>query len=94
MKAIKIQHNSVSIIEIDHAPEDLKKEIGGEIEQVTMRGGAAVIYDKDGISKKLLHNDLASYISCRHIYGDALIIGFELDRYCDVPEWYYVWLGS
>lgn len=97
MRALKITLNSISVIDIegDTVGAELKalqKEVGGFIETITLRDSGVMIVDEDGIMKQYPHNDTASYISGHHIYGTALIVGQDDDRFDDVPEQYLVLL--
>lgn len=99
MRALKIELNRISIIDIEAADVHaellaLQHEVGGCIETVTLHDGAVMIVDDEGLLKQYPHNDLASYISGRHIYGTALIVGVDGDKFDDVPEQYFTWLGN
>lgn len=91
---MKLCLNSISIIDVDNDLHALQEEVGGRIETVRMKDGGLIIADEEGILKQYPHNDLASYISGRHIYGTALIVGVNGEEFDDVPEQYFVWLGN
>ena len=96
MRALKLEMNSISIIDVDNDLKALQKAVGGRIETVGLKDGGVMIVDEEGMLKQYPHNDLASYISEKHIYGTALIVGSDdsSDEFDDVPEQYYVWLGN
>ena len=94
MRALKLEMNSISIIDVDNDLKALQKAVGGNIETVGLKDGAVMIVDEEGMMKQYPHNDLASYISEKHIYGTALIVGVDGEEFDDVPEQYYVWLGN
>ena len=86
--------NSISIVDVDNDLKALQKAVGGNIETVGLKDGAVMIVDEEGMLKQYPHNDLASYISEKHIYGTALIVGVDGEEFDDVPDQYYVWLGN
>lgn len=88
MRALKIEPNSITVIDIENELRALQQAIGGYIETVGLRDGGVMIVDEEGLLKQYPHNDLASYISGRHIYGTALIVGTDEDEFDDVPEQY------
>lgn len=88
MKALKISLNSITIIEIDNDLPALKNEIGENISTVGLKDGGVMIIDEDGMGKQCPHNDTASYVAGRHVYGTALIAGERDDELDDVPEQY------
>ena len=95
MRALKLEMNSISIVDVESKLQTLQEAVGGQIEAVGLKDGGVMIVNKKGMFKQYPHNDLASYISERHIYGTALIVGMDLSgHFCDVPEQYYVWLGN
>lgn len=91
---MKLALNSISIIDVDNDLHALQKEIGGNIEKIGLKDGAVMIVDEEGMLKQYPRNDFASYISSRHIYGTALIVGVDREEFDDVPEQYYAWLGN
>ena len=94
MRALKLEMNSISIVDVDNELRALQKAVGGRIETVGLKDGGVMIVDEEGMLKQYPHNDLASYISGKHIYGTALIVGVDGEEFDDVPEQYYVWLGN
>lgn len=94
MRAIKLDLNSISIVDVENDLHALQNAVGGHIETVGLKGGGVMIVDEEGMLKQYPHNDLASYISGRHIYGTALIVGVDGEEFDDVPDQYYVWLGN
>ena len=94
MRALKLEMNSISIVDVDNDLKALQKAVGGNIETVGLKDGSVMIVDGEGMLKQYPHNDLASYISEKHIYGTALIVGVDGEEFDDVPEQYYVWLGN
>jgi hypothetical protein len=97
MRALKIELNRISVIDIDGADVHaellaLQHEVGGYIETVPLHDGAVMIVDEDGLLKQYSHNGIASLISKRHIFGTALIVGTDGDDFEDVPEQYLEWL--
>ena len=94
MRALKLEMNSISIVDVDNDLKALQKAVGGNIETVGLKDGSVMIVDEEGMLKQYPHNDLASYISEKHIYGTALIVGVDGEEFDDVPEQYYVWLGN
>ncbi|MBP0974832.1 MAG: DUF3846 domain-containing protein [Oscillospiraceae bacterium] len=94
MRAMKLDLNSISIVDVENDLHALQKAVGGRIETVGLKDGAVMIVDEEGMLKQYPHNDLASYISRRHIYGTALIVGVDGEEFDDVPDQYYVWLGN
>lgn len=94
MRALKLEMNSISIVDVDNELRALQKAVGGHIETVGLKDGGVMIVDEEGMLKQYPHNDLASYISGKHIYGTALIVGVDGEEFDDVPEQYYVWLGN
>ena len=94
MRALKLEMNSISIVDVDNELIALQEAVGGHIETVGLKDGGVMIVDEEGMLKQYPHNDLASYISEKHIYGTALIVGVDGEEFDDVPEQYYVWLGN
>ena len=94
MRALKLEMNSISIIDVDNDLKALQKAVGGNIETVGLKDGGVMIANRKGMLKQYPHNDLASYISGKHIYGTALIVGVDGEEFDDVPEQYFVWLGN
>ena len=94
MRALKLEMNSISIVDVNNELIALQKAVGGHIETVGLKDGGVMIVDEEGMIKQYPHNDLASYISEKHIYGTALIVGVDGEEFDDVPEQYYVWLGN
>lgn len=94
MRAMKIELNSISIVDVENDLHALQEAVGGHIETVGLKDGGVMIVDEEGMLKQYPHNDLASYISGRHIYGTALIVGADDEDFDDVPDQYYVWLGN
>ena len=94
MRALKLEMNSISIVDVDNDLKALQKAVGGNIETIGLKDGGVMIVDEKGMLKQHPHNDLASYISGKHIYGTALIVGVDGEEFDDVPEKYYVWLGN
>lgn len=92
VRALRIAANSISAIDVENDLHALQKAVGGYIETVGLRDGGVMIVDEEGMLKQYPHNDLASYISGRHIYGPALIVGAQEDEFDDVPDAYIVWL--
>lgn len=88
MRALKINLNSITIVDIENDLHALQQAVGGYIETIRMKDGGVMIVDEDGIMKQYPHNDLASYISGHHIYGTALIVGERGDEFDDVPQKY------
>ena len=93
MRALKIELNRISIIDIEGADVHaellaLQHEVGGYIETVGLKDDGVMIVDEEGLLKQYPHNDLASIISGHHIYGTALIVGTDEDEFDDVPQQY------
>lgn len=94
IRAMKLDLNSISIIDVDNDLKALQEAVGGRIETVGLKNGGVMIVDEEGMLKQYPHNDLASYISEKHIYGTALIVGVDGEEFDDVPDQYFVWLGN
>ncbi len=94
MRAMKLDLNSISIVDVENDLHALQEAVGGHIETVGLKDGGVMIVDEEGMLKQYPHNDLASYIRGRHIYGTALIVGVDGEEFDDVPDQYYVWLGN
>ena len=94
MRALKLEMNSISIIDVDNDLKALQEAVGGNIETIGLKDGGVMIVDEEGMMKQYPRNDLASYISGKHIYGTALIVGVDGEEFDDVPEQYFVWLGN
>lgn len=95
MRAMKLDLNSISIEDFEPDMESIEKTLGGLPEVIKLKDGGVMLVNRKGMLKQYPHNDLASYISERHIYGAALIVGMDLaGHFCDVPEQYFVWLGN
>lgn len=92
MRAMRIMQNSITIVDVENDLRALQQAVGGHIETVGLRDGGVMIVDEEGILKQYPHNDTASYISGRHIYGTALIVGVDGEEFDDVPEQYLEWL--
>ena len=93
MRALQITLNGIDVIDVENDLHALQKAVGGHIETVGLKDGSVMIVDEEGMLKQYPHNDLASYISGHHIYGTALIVGVDGDKFDDVPEQYFTWLG-
>lgn len=94
MRALRIEPNSISVVDISDTLDDVKIEFDNDLEKITLRDGGVMLTDCKGMRKKKQRNDLASYISARHIYGTALIVGLDGYNLTDVPSKYFVWLGQ
>lgn len=95
MRAMKLELNSISIVDVEGDLKSLEEAVGGLFEPIRLKDCGVMIANRKGMMKQYPHNDLASYISERHIYGTALIVGMLANGHlCDVPEQYYVWLGN
>lgn len=95
IRAMKLELSRISLIDIEDDMKAYRKEVGGAVETIRLKDGGVMIVNKRGMFKQYPHNDLASYISERHIYGTALIVGMDLSgHFCDVPKQYYVWLDN
>lgn len=95
MRAMKIEPGKpIEIIDVKNKLRALQLQVGGYIETVPLSEDSVMIVDEEGMLKQYPHNDLASYISSRHIYGTALIVGVDGEEFDDVPDQYYVWLGN
>ena len=94
MRALKLEMNSISIIDVESNLQSLEEAVSGHFEAINLKDGGVMIVDEEGMLKQYPHNDLASYISGKHIYGTALIVGVDGEEFDDVPEQYYVWLGN
>lgn len=88
LRAMKLELNSIEIIDIENDLHALQQAVGGHIETVTLKDGGIMIVDEEGLLKQYPRNDLASIISGHHIYGTALIVGADGDEFDDVPEQY------
>lgn len=94
MRAMKLCLNSISIIDVESNLQSLEEAVSGHFEAINLKDGGVMIANRKGMLKQYPHNDLASYISGRHIYGTALIVGANGEEFDDVPEQYFVWLGN
>lgn len=94
MRAMKLDLNSISIIDVEPNLQSLEEAVSGHFEAINLKDGGVMIANRKGMLKQYPHNDLASYISGRHIYGTALIVGVNGEGFDDVPEQYFVWLGN
>lgn len=92
MRALRIMQNSISIVDVENDLTALRQAVGGRIETIGLRDGGVMIVDEEGMLKQYPHNDNASYISGRHIYGTALIVGTDGDDFDDVSGDYFVYL--
>lgn len=97
MKAIKLDHYSVKLVEITGETvadqrRAMRDEIGGRIATVLCGMGRFVmIADDDSIVKGLPQNALASLVAEQQIYGPALVVGLRADAdgeiaFGDCPE--------
>lgn len=93
MRALRIMLNSIAMVDVDSDTSALREAVGGEIETVGLRDGGVMIVNRDGMQQQFPHNDTASCISGRHIYGTALIVGADGDDFDDMPEQYLPLLG-
>ena len=57
MKALRIELNSITMIEIDSDLPALKKEIGDNISTIGLKDGGVMIVDEDGMKMQHPHND-------------------------------------
>ena len=92
MRELKIETNSISVIDIDNELHALQDAVGGYIETIGLKDGGVMIVDEEGMLKQYPRNDIASIISRHHIYGVALIVGADGDEFDDVPDQYLCWL--
>lgn len=93
MKALKIGMNTIRLIEIDSSSvktelRGLQETVGGFIETLRLPDGAVMIVDEEGLLKQYPRNDTASLIGRYPIYGIALVVGVDGDKFADVPEQY------
>jgi hypothetical protein len=94
IRAMKLDLNSISIVDLESDLKSIEEALCGLPEVIRLKDGGVMIVDEEGMLKQYPHNDLASYISGRHIYGTALIVGVDGEEFDDVPDQYYVWLGN
>lgn len=92
MRSLRIAPDGISIVDV--TLEEIKSEFDQRFQIIALKGDGAMIADDKGMLKKKKRNDLASYISARHIYGAAYIVGKDGDKFDDVPELFFVWLGN
>ena len=88
IRALRIALNSIDVIDVPNELRALQQAVGGHIEAVGLKDGGIMIVDEEGLLKQYPRNDLASIISGHHIYGTALIVGADDDKFDDVPEQY------
>jgi hypothetical protein len=95
IRAMKLALNSISIIDVESNLQSLEEAVSGHFEAINLKDGGVMLVNRKGMLKQYPHNDLASYISERHIYGTALIVGMDFaGHFCDVPEQYFTWLEN
>ena len=94
MRALKLEMNSISIIDVESNLQSLEEAVSGHFEAINLKDGGVMIANRQGMLKQYPRNDRASYISGKHIYGTALIVGYNGKSFDDVPEQYFVWLGN
>lgn len=98
MKALKMDGNSIELIEIAGGDIEaelhaLQEQVGGYIETVRIAEDAVMIVDEEGLLKGRTQNALASLIAKQMLVGTALIVGVEVNAdgeqvFCDCPERY------
>lgn len=88
IRALRIALNSIDVIDVPNELHAMQQAVGGYIETVGLKDGGIMIVDEEGLLKQYPRNDMASYISGRHIYGTALIVGADGDEFDDVPQQY------
>lgn len=89
IRALKLELNSISIVDLEPNLKSIEEALGGLHEVIGLKDGGVMLVNRRGMLKQYPHNDLASYISGRHIYGTALIVGMDLaGHFCDVPARY------
>lgn len=87
MKALKIT-GIVQLIDIDNDLKALQRAVDGYIETIGLRDGGVMIVDEEGMIKDKPCNNIASLIAGTMIYGVALIVGADEDKFDDVPQKY------
>lgn len=87
MKALKIDRNGVSEINIANELEAFQAEVQGYIETVTLVPGLAVmIVNEEGRLHQMPPNIIASAIAGTKIVGPAIIVGVDGDEFTDIPQ--------
>lgn len=85
IRALKIT-GVVTLVDVDNNLKALQHAVDGYIETITLRGGAVMIVDEEGMLKEKPLNPIAGLIAGTMIYGVALIVGRDSDEFCDVPD--------
>lgn len=88
MRVMKIELDSINIVDIENELHTLQQAVGGYIEKVKLRDGGLMIVDEEGLLKRYHRNDNASAVAGRPIFGTALIVGVDGEEFVDVPEQY------
>ena len=88
MKALKIT-GIIRIVEVDTSSDGIKSDLKcARYSTCGLRDGGVMITDADAEAKGFPYNQIASLIAESGIYGTALIVGADGDKYDDVPESY------
>lgn len=98
MKALRITPlHEIELVEITDR-QDAEKRIadGGAVTDIRLREGAKMYIDPEAEQKRRGQNAIASLISRKQVYGDALIVGTDPAGIAirDVPDDYLVWLEA
>ena len=88
IRALRIEMNGIDVIDIENELHALRQAVGDHIKTIGLKDGGIMIVDEEGLPKQYPHNDMASYISGKHIFGTALIVGADEDEFDDVPQQY------
>ena len=87
MKALKIDRNGISDINIANELEAFQAEVQGYIETVTLVPDIAVmIVNEEGRLHQMPPNIIASAIAGTKIVGPAIITGIVADEFTDIPQ--------
>jgi hypothetical protein len=87
MKALEIRGMLCRLDEIKNDLRALQHAVDGYIECVHL-GDAVMIVDEEGLCKGKPYNALASLIAHTCIYGTALVVGVDGEKFTDCPAQY------
>lgn len=93
MRGILIKGLMIRLLDVENTLPALQKAVDGKIETITIRDNGVMICDREAMPKDKPYNNLASLIAGTCVYGDALIVGADEDRFCDVPDPFLVYLN-
>lgn len=93
MKALMVKGFRTNVVDVDGTQRVFEYAVDGKIETIKLRDNGVLICDRDAQEKNKSYNNLASIIAGTCVYGAALIVGRDGERFEDAPAPFLVLLN-